>query len=66
MAEEILNANSTQETEEVDVGSVFQIRHEKLASLVEAGKNPFEKVKYETDAYSADIKDNFEDYRLYG
>ena len=62
MAEEILNANNTQETEEVDVGSVFQIRREKLAALVEAGKNPFEKVKYETDAYSADIKDNFEDY----
>ena len=61
MAEEIINQENVAE-EEIDVGSIFQIRREKLAALVEAGQNPFEKVKYDVDAYSADIKDKFEEY----
>ncbi len=62
MAEEIINQENIAETEEVDVGSIFQIRREKLAALVDAGQNPFEKVKYPVDAYSTDIKDGFEEY----
>ncbi len=61
MAEEIINQENVAE-EEVDVGSIFKIRREKLAALVEAGQNPFEKVKYDVDAYSTDIKDKFDEY----
>jgi lysyl-tRNA synthetase class 2 len=61
MAEEIINQENVAE-EEVDVGSIFKIRREKLAALVEAGQNPFEKVKYDVDTYSTDIKDKFDEY----
>ena len=39
-----------------------RIRREKLDALISAGKNPFEKVRYDRNAYSQDIKDNYADY----
>ncbi len=58
------NENINVETAEGegDIGSIFEIRREKLASLVAAGKNPFEKVKYDVSAVSAEIKADFEKY----
>ena len=55
--EEIINA-----TQEQDLSEILQVRRNKLQALVEQGKNPFEKVKYDRTAYSQDIKDNFEQY----
>ncbi len=61
MAEELRNqAPEAAEEEEVNLTDVFRVRREKLAALVEAGQNPFEKVKYDFDTYTADIHENFE------
>ena len=49
-------------TEEVNIGDVFRIRREKLAALCEAGENPFEKVRFDFDTYTADIHADFEHY----
>ena len=48
--------------EEQDLSEVLRIRREKLDALVAAGKNPFEKVKYDRTAYSQDIKDDYPAY----
>ena len=56
MEEKIL----TPQTEELDLNEILRVRREKLATLKEQGKNPYEIVKYDRTAYSQDIKDNFE------
>ena len=38
-----------------------QIRREKLRTLQEAGRNPFLQETWDVNAYSADIKDNFDE-----
>ena len=45
---------------EKELGEQEIVRREKLAALCEAGKNPYELVKYPVDAYSEDIKADFE------
>ncbi len=60
MAEELRNEAAEVAEEEVNLADVFRVRREKLAALVEAGQNPFEKVKYDFDTYTADIHANFE------
>ncbi len=50
------------QTEEQDLSEILRIRREKLDALKSAGKNPFEKVKYNRTAFSQDIKDNYDDY----
>ncbi len=47
---------------EENINDIVKVRQEKLAALVEAGKNPFEIVKYPKDAYAQTIKDEFEKY----
>ena len=49
-------------TEEEQLIEQAKIRREKLAKLVSEGKNPYEQVKYEVNADSASIKENFEAY----
>ena len=39
-----------------------RIRREKLQKLISEGKNPYEQVKYDVNADSADIKANYEEY----
>lgn len=59
------NINSqTQNTqkEEQDISELLKIRREKLAELVDSGKNPFEITKYDFNAYAKDIKENYESY----
>ena len=48
--------------EEKELNSILQIRRDKLAALKESGNDPFQKVKYDFDTYSVDIKDNFDEY----
>ncbi len=60
MADIINNENI--ETPEVNVASEIENRRAKLATLIESGKNPFEIMKYDVTAYSADIKANFEEF----
>lgn len=48
--------------EEQDLSEILRVRREKLEALKSAGKNPFEKVKYDRTAYSQDIKDDYAKY----
>ena len=48
--------------EEQDLNEILRVRREKLDNLVKAGKNPFEKVRYDRTAYSQIIKDNYAEY----
>ena len=48
--------------EEKELNSILQIRRDKLTALKESGNDPFQKVKYDFDTYSVDIKDRFEEY----
>lgn len=50
------------QTEVTDLNEILRIRRAKLEALVKAGKNPFEKVRYDRTAYSQTIKDNYEEY----
>ncbi len=54
--------NLTSTVEEVDINEICRIRREKLQALKDAGKNPFEKVKYDRTAFSMQIKDNYEQF----
>jgi len=58
MEKEKVNAQIVEE----DISELIAIRRGKLDELVTASKNPYEKVKFDRDAYSKDIKDNFEAY----
>jgi len=49
------NAN----VQEQDVNHLLQVRREKLASLQEAGKDPFKITKYEVTHHSEDIRENY-------
>ncbi len=50
------------ENEVEDLNEILKIRRAKLRELVDAGQNPFEKVKFDFDTYSTDIKNDFENY----
>ena len=54
--------NLTSPVEELDLNEILRIRREKLENLKNAGKNPYEKVKYDRTAFSADIKQAYADY----
>ena len=56
------NVNQTPVAEELDLNEILRVRREKLSALQAAGKNPYEKVKYDRTAYSQDVKDDFENY----
>jgi len=46
--------------EEQDVSEIVKVRHEKLNALKEEGHDPYAVVKYDKDAYSEQVKENFE------
>ena len=50
------------EMTEQDINEQRQIRREKLKALQEAGRNPYLIEKWDQDAYSKDIKENFDEY----
>ena len=54
------NQANVQNTE--DLSEILKVRREKLAALVEAGKDPFVKTKYDIDNYSTVIKADYEKY----
>ncbi|MDE7395306.1 MAG: lysine--tRNA ligase [Clostridiales bacterium] len=47
---------------EEDYGELVRVRREKLKNAVDAGKNPFENVRFEFTAYSTDITGNLPAY----
>lgn len=50
------------EEREQNTAEVIQVRRDKLNKLIEEGKNPYEVVRYEKDAYAEGIKENYADY----
>ncbi|SHJ09152.1 lysine--tRNA ligase [Lutispora thermophila] len=46
--------------EELNLNDILRVRREKLKALKEAGKNPFDIVKYDVTHHSDEIKNNFE------
>lgn len=61
---EILNENLEAQTEELSEEKLSEqrvIRREKLKKLQEMGRNPFLHERWDVDAYSMDIKDNFDE-----
>ena len=59
MAEKNVPEVPAQQTQE-EINEILRIRREKLAQLVEAGKDPFTITKYPVTHHSADIKADFE------
>ena len=59
--ENVQNVTEAPEEQAEQLADLLQIRRDKLAALVEAGKNPFEKVKFDFDTYTVDIKEKFEE-----
>lgn len=47
--------------EELNLNEILRVRREKLKSLKESGKNPFNIVKYDVTHHSDEIKNNFEE-----
>jgi len=45
-----------------DLNEILQVRRDKLAAMRESGNDPFIKTKYDVDAYSAQIKADFEGF----
>ncbi len=46
-------------TQEMPLSDLLQIRRDKLQTLVNEGKNPFELTSYPVDAYAAEIRENY-------
>lgn len=55
-----MDNNQPANTEELDLNEILRIRREKLDKLCAAGENPYEKVVYAKDAYSAGVAADFE------
>lgn len=47
---------------EENYNEIVKARRDKLKTLTENGKNPFEKVRFSYNAYSAQVCENFEEY----
>ncbi|MCR5179006.1 MAG: lysine--tRNA ligase [Lachnospiraceae bacterium] len=56
--------NEEQKKEQQDVGHLVQVRMDKLKTLQEEGKDPFQTVKYDQTHHSIDIKDGFDRYEI--
>ena len=61
MQENKNKANENQ-TEELDINHLMQIRRDKLAELQEQGKNPFEITKFNRTNTAGEIKANYENF----
>ncbi len=53
-------ADGTNNAPVQDLNQLLKVRREKLATLQENGKNPFEVMKYDVTHHSMDIKDHFD------
>ena len=51
----------TQNVQEQDINQLLKVKRDKLATLQEAGKDPFQITKYDVTHHSADVKDHFEE-----
>lgn len=51
-----------QQNEEQDINQLLKVRREKLATLQEGGKNPYEIMKYDVTHHSKEIIENFGEF----
>ncbi len=51
--------NNENQTAELDLNEILQVRRDKLSALVVAGKNPYEKVKFPRTHMSTEIKEGY-------
>ena len=56
------NKNQNNQTEEVDINHLMQIRRDKLKELQEEGKDPYEITKFNRTNTSGEIKANYEQF----
>ena len=54
-------ASREQNKPEVNVNELIKVKMQKLADLQEAGKDPFQMMKYDVTHHTNEIKDNFEE-----
>ena len=54
-----VNAAPEQELTEAELNELVRIRMDKLKSLQDAGKNPFELMRYDQQYYSEDVINNY-------
>ncbi len=54
-------AEEQKNVQEPDLNQLRKVRREKLAELQTSGNDPFQITKYDADAHSQDIKDNFDE-----
>ncbi|MFI3238822.1 MAG: lysine--tRNA ligase [Lachnospiraceae bacterium] len=50
--------NQNKPVQEQDINQLLKVRREKLAALQEAGKDPFQQMKYDVTHHSKEVKDN--------
>ena len=55
-------SNNQNETEELDINHLMQIRRDKLIELQEEGKNPYEITKFNRTNTAGEIKANYEEF----
>ena len=60
--EMVMAAGENEEQSAEQLSELLQIRRDKLKTLIEDGRNPYEEVKYERTHHAALIKEAFEDY----
>ena len=57
-----MEENITSVQNEQELNELLQIRRDKLKSLQERGKDPYEIVKFDRDTYSAEILNDYDAY----
>ncbi|MBQ7795325.1 MAG: lysine--tRNA ligase, partial [Lachnospiraceae bacterium] len=62
MAEQQVKQNAKGGQQEQDLNQLLKVRREKLAELQANGKDPFVITKYDQNAHSADIKENYAEF----
>ena len=56
------NQNNVEQTEELDINHLMQIRRDKLKELQDAGKDPFEITKFNRTNTAGEIKSNYDKF----
>ena len=54
------NKNQNNQTEELDINHLMQVRRDKLKELQEEGKDPYQITKFDRTQTAGEIKSNYE------
>ena len=56
------DVNNRQPAEEQELSEILQVRRDKLSSLQQEGRDPFQQTKFVRTAWSEEIKADFEGF----